>query len=265
MLAYDVAGATDDWMADGGPELLQYSDLVKLSESKVPDEELQKRLKHLLETPIVSNAGSRSGAQPRRPQVHGVGPVLRVGLWNLERGYNLDLIRASLSRPDELLTQATDDGKRPAAARQVKALSDADVLIFNEVDLGVSRSSYRDVASELAQDVGMNYAFGVEFLEVDPLLIGLQRPLGDEESARAWESTHPIDKERIRSLQGNAVLSRYPIVRARVVRLPECYDWYLNESARWHSSRRGAGGPLVGYLKKEYRGRFAAVEEWRSS
>jgi hypothetical protein len=33
----------------------------------------------------------------------GVGVVLRVGEWNIERGLNFDLIRAALSDPDDFL------------------------------------------------------------------------------------------------------------------------------------------------------------------
>ena len=37
------------------------------------------------------------------------------------------------------------------------------------------------------------------------------------------------DPERFRGLHGNAVLTRFPIVSARIARLPECYDWYGEE------------------------------------
>ena len=41
--------------------------------------------------------------------------------------------------------------------------------MLNEVDMGMKRSEYRDVARELAAALHMNYAYGVEFVEVDPI------------------------------------------------------------------------------------------------
>lgn len=38
---------------------------------------------------------------------------------------------------------------------------------MNEVDLGLKRTEYRDVARNLARALGMNNVFGVEFVEVD--------------------------------------------------------------------------------------------------
>jgi hypothetical protein len=38
-----------------------------------------------------------------------------------------------------------------------------------------------------------------------------------------------IDPSRYLGLEGTAVLTRYPIRNARIVRLPECYDWFHGE------------------------------------
>jgi endonuclease/exonuclease/phosphatase family metal-dependent hydrolase len=241
-----AAGTPQAWMADQGPELLNYTELVTLSESASLDIKMEEKLQDVLAVPLVSNAAARSGAQPKRPAVEGLGSVLRVAQWNLESSYNLEHIRVALNQPAEFLRQATNAKELPVADRQGKMLSEADVLLLNEVDLGVSRSNYRDVAAELAMELNMNYAFGVEFVEVDPLLLGLERPHGDEESVRTWMAEHPLNKEHFRGLHGNAVLSRYPILSARVVRLPECYDWYgrekqsvaqLEKGRRWTARR----------------------------
>jgi endonuclease/exonuclease/phosphatase family metal-dependent hydrolase len=62
----------------------------------------------------------------------------------------------------------------------------------------------------------MSYAFGVEFLELTK---------GDAlEMEVAGENTQ--------SLHGNAILSRWPLLRARVIRLPVKCDWREPQQAR---------------------------------
>lgn len=55
-----------------------------------------------------------------------------------------------------------------------------------------------------------------------------------------------MDPESYRGLHGNAVLSLYPIERARILRLPVCYDWYdqemdaipkLEQAKRWSAGK----------------------------
>ncbi|HYO80455.1 MAG TPA: endonuclease/exonuclease/phosphatase family protein, partial [Bryobacteraceae bacterium] len=234
------------WLRDGGPELLSHADVVELAADS-PSEGLLRKLDVLLATPIVSNAAARTSHGPRRPVVGGVGPVIRVALWNLERGYNLDQIALAFEQPSELLKLARSGAHSEGAARlQAEHLSGADVIIINEADLGVSRSDYADVTAHLATRLRMNYAFGAEFVEVDPILLGLEQPKGDASSVRDWNAEHKIDRERFRGLHGNAVLSRYPITAARLLRLPDCYDWYgkekqsiahLEKGRRWTARR----------------------------
>ena len=61
----------------------------------------------------------------------------------------------------------------------------------------------------------MNYAYGVEFVELGPLSDSTEY--------------HNVDTSRYRGLHGNAVLSRFPIRAASVHRLPERYDWFESE------------------------------------
>jgi hypothetical protein len=48
-----------------------------------------------------------------------------------------------------------------------------------------------------------------------------------------------VDRERYRGLQGTAILSRYPISSARILRLPVCYDWYGKEAAEAAKLEKG--------------------------
>ena len=114
---------------------------------------------------------------------------------------------------------------------QLATLHGADVLVLNEVDWGMKRTEYRNVAEELAAALHMNYAYGVEFVEVDPLfdLDTVQIHLTDAQQDQRLEQDLQVDRERYHGLHGTAIRSRYPIEHARILRLPVCYDWYERE------------------------------------
>ena len=82
------------------PEFLSFDELVTLSDTDQPAVPLAEKLNRLLTTPFLSNGGSLLSQRPHRPSVNGLGPVLRVASWNVERGLNFDLIRLALSDPD---------------------------------------------------------------------------------------------------------------------------------------------------------------------
>lgn len=77
---------------DEDPSLLSFDELVTLSSTAKPDGTLAARLDALLATPFVHNGASTAGAEPHRPAVANLGPVLRVVFWNIERGLNFDLL-----------------------------------------------------------------------------------------------------------------------------------------------------------------------------
>lgn len=122
--------------------------------------------------------------------------VIRVVAFNAERGTHFDAIY-------DLLTNDPH-------------LCGAEVVLLSEVDWGMARSGNRHVARDLAAALGMGYAFGTEFLELTK---------GD-----AREATLPGENDK--SLHGNAILSRFPLLRPRVVRLPAKCAWDEAEQAR---------------------------------
>jgi len=218
--------------------VLSFGDLVALSETSEPSLPLQEKLSYILSTPDVNNLAALHGFEPHRPWVNGLGPVLRVVSWNIERGLEFDLIRLAFSDPDGLRLAAAqrspvDPDKLAAIESQAQVLRDADIIILNEVDLGMKRTDYRDVARELSEALGMNYAFGVEFVEVDRLEdLGVEDvKLEDAQAAQRMQQELRPDPALYRGLHGNAILSRYPIERARIVRLPVCHDWFNAERA----------------------------------
>ena len=112
----------------------------------------------------------------------------RVLAWNIERGTQFE-------------GQLT-------ALREHPYLSTCDVLLLTETDLGMARSGNRDVAQGLARELGMHYAFA-------PCYWSLVKGSGVERY---------VDGENEIGLHGNAVLSRYPIARARPVPLKNGVD-----------------------------------------
>ena len=144
-----------------GPELLDFDELEDLARHAIPRPPLSGRLQRLLNTPFVNNEAWYAGARPHRPERPGLGAMMRAGAWNIERGLEFELIRLALA--------GAGNFKGDAVREQLRVLAGVDVLILNEVDLGMARTGYRDVARELAAGLRMNYAFGVEFVEMDGL------------------------------------------------------------------------------------------------
>ena len=124
------------------------------------------------------------------------GRTLRAAAWNIQRGARLDDLRRAVLAPP---------------------FAETDVLLLSEVDVGLGRSGNRNVARELAEALGMSYAFGVSYL-------ALTDDFGDD--AGGLENTL--------ALSGAAVISRYPIGRVENVDLPEIRD-------KFHSSEKRLG------------------------
>ena len=113
--------------------------------------------------------------------------ALGVLMFNMERGVNLPEIQ-------EFLRDCPD-------------IQPFDVILANELDDGCARSGNKNTARELAQAFGLNYAWGLEFIEL-------------------------VNDENAKGFHGNAVFSRWPIRRAGVIRLPEQYNWYFDRQRR---------------------------------
>jgi endonuclease/exonuclease/phosphatase family metal-dependent hydrolase len=103
---------------------------------------------------------SHGGGQPRS---------LTIATWNIERGVKFDAIVGTLR------------------------MLAPDVLLLQEVDRFCKRSGYRDVASDLAAALGMNWVSAGEFQEV-----------GEADGTKA-------------AVTGQAILSRQPIVDPAVI------------------------------------------------
>jgi endonuclease/exonuclease/phosphatase family metal-dependent hydrolase len=260
------------------PELLTFDELVQLEKKDDPQPKLAARLNQLLHTPFISNEASLSGAKPNRPSSETLGPFIRATMWNIERGIQLDGIKIALTEPDKFgkyIEEKKNPKSKPLTAeelgevnKQLEILRPTDLFILNEVDNGVTRTNYRDVARELAQALNMNYAYAVEFLELDPLNLGLEKVNLDDKAAQEdIQKSFEPDKSRYLGLHGTAVLSRYPILKATVRPIRVCYDWFLGEkkeiSKLEAGKRTGANLLFMERITREVRrgGRTALIVE----
>ena len=117
--------------------------------------------------------------------------TLKVIGWNAERGTHWGKFYNLIQDRDELM--------------------DPHVILLNEMDIGMARSGNVHTARRLAVQLGMNYAYGVEFLELTR---------GTEEEQNATKG-----KRDALSLHGNAILSKCIIGDAFILRdnLPRTY------------------------------------------
>jgi endonuclease/exonuclease/phosphatase family metal-dependent hydrolase len=147
-----------------------------------------------------------NGAPPARP-----GKTLRLVAWNMERGRHWE------------------GGVR--LIRETEALRDPDILLMGEMDLGMARSGNAHTTRALANALGMNYAYGVEFLELT----------GGEIEER---KLYPGENEW--GYHGNAILSRYPLRNVRMLRFPGIEKWYEGKGANESEKvQRRLGGRMA--------------------
>ena len=119
---------------------------------------------------VLQGYESGNGAAPLAAK-----PFYRAVTWNIERGIEYEAILHQL--------------------KTHPVLSTADILFIPETDLGMIRSANRNVAKELAAELGMNYFFV-------PTYINLCKGNGTERH---------FDGDNTLGLHGNAILSRYPL------------------------------------------------------
>lgn len=187
---------------------LTYRDLLTLSKVHEPTGELNQKLKKQLNTPYIVR--SVFSNKEKLTNSH-----IRVAHWNIERGRNLYSVVDIFQNPTGFYYKNRSNinvKNHNAFKKEVMTFSNSDIISLNEVDVGVPRTNYKNVAGEIAKSLKWNYVFAPEFIE-----------LGDIYSGKF------VDQEKYTGLHGNAIISRYPIVKAKIIRLPTCYHWYKSE------------------------------------
>jgi len=223
------------------PELLSYEELVSLSKNPYPSTNLQTKIDKLFTTPIISNEAYYSGVKPRNLRKAKLGPFIRLVSWNIEKSIGLE--QAIVAFTDEVKFQGLiDPYQYPPGSKQFREIMDqrdwlekADIIVLQEMDIGVKRSQYKNSVKELADALGMNYVYGVEQLEIDPVNLGLKEAFMYEDGSLNEElyKTFKVNSEQYKGLFGSAVLSRYPIKNVELFQLKyQAYDWYHEEKSR---------------------------------
>ncbi len=237
----------------GDPPLLTFDEIKQLYQDDDLPPPLRDKLRTLLTTPFVRNNSSEAGTMPLKPSDPQTGKMLRVVQWNIERGLEFDAVRFAFSDPKKFNALMEDKGskadeeQRAKIREQIAILQQADLLVLNEVDWGVNRTLFRNVADELASALNMNYAYGVEFVEVDPLTMGLEQQVVAREVEDAYKEPNDDragmlarvkeimtpDPQRYHGLHGTAILSRYRLDNVRLIPfLVQGHDWYKDEKKR---------------------------------
>jgi len=134
---------------------------------------------------VLSEVRRFSPAPAAAPPAPGGGP-LRAVHWNIEKANRGPAVQAALCTHPRL--------------------RGADVVLLNEVDLGMARSGNRDVAAALAGALGLHAAWAPMFLETTA---------GRDDDPRLAAGI-----ENREGLLGLAVLARWPLGEVRIVELP---------------------------------------------
>jgi Endonuclease/Exonuclease/phosphatase family len=249
-----------DYTRTSQPAMLSYQELVTLGEHETVDPALTAKLHTLLTTPFVDNEASFNGVKPLRPDLKGMGPSLRVVEWNIERGIEFDKIKLLLTDKQGFISEVhgeattntnAEKAKDEVLRAQMDVLQSADVLVLNEVDWGMKRSDYRAVVKDLADALKMNWAYGVEFVEVDPKILGTQSfaNVENQDERKALDDLFSVDKTRLLGLHGTAILSRYPLRDVTLVPFQyQAYDWYNGEKkyGKMEAGKRKGASLLFG-------------------
>ncbi len=172
------------------PELLKFESTPELERSAI-HAEIRGEAERILNAVVGENFAGETGAASA--------DHVSAVAWNIERGAVFEgIVEALGGHPD---------------------LSDKDLLLLTELDLGMARSGNRFVAQELARRLGLNYVFA-------PVYIALQKGSGVEAA---------IEGENRESIHGLAMFSKWPIRNVSAVPLPNGKDkmWGKEKRLGW--------------------------------
>lgn len=228
---------------------LTYDELVSLSKSNELQGKLKSKVDYVMNTIAIDNTISTSPKLTNESPA--LGKFLRLASWNIERGMKLDDILMIFHNPQQksLEVNLVNPTKANLVREQMESLRLSDVLLLTEVDAGMPRTKYRNIVEEFAKSIGYNYAYAIEFLEIDPAHLGLEDYKWSEERVLFPNRSLIIDKDKYKGLHGTAILSKFPLKNVQLIRLPECYDWYNGEKKRLSKTediKRYASSKLVG-------------------
>jgi len=219
---------------------LSFQELELLSSNPAPTGPLSEKLARFWTTPIIDNRAFYSGVRPTLGKNQLLGEFVRVATWNIEKSYQMSEVIGGLTSESIYRSQINPEfapegsERRNEMLRQRVRLATSDIILLQEMDIGVNRSGYRNAARDLANALGMNYAYGAQTLEIDPVILGLE-PIRERSGKIDTTTTEffQADPDRYKGVFGSAVLSKFPIKNVEVFQLKTLgYDWYEGEKAR---------------------------------
>ena len=119
----------------------------------------------------------------------------------------------------------------PVEAAEKLRQTGADIVLLSEMDCGMARTAQRHTTADVAAELGMAYAFGVEFLELG---------LGSD-----TEISFCTEAENRDGFHGNAVLATAGLQQVFMVRLPGQRFWFCNSSDQPRLGERMAIGSVL--------------------
>lgn len=213
-----------------------YAELVELLNCGNDSCSLNSKIDFVLNTPAVDNSIFSQSCVGLKCYPN-MGHYVRVAAWNIGSTTRVEDIKNIFCNPECFISglKTKKSAKIKKVREQVEILRNSDVILLNEVDSGMPRSDYKIVVAELAKVGGYNYAYGVEFIEIDPSHMGLQNYRWSEETELVEKriiGEYKVDICKYKGLHGNAILSRFPLENVRVLGLPQPYDWYNFEKEK---------------------------------
>lgn len=106
-----------------------------------------------------------------------------------------------------------------------------DIVLLSEVDHGMARTGQRHTTEVMAAQLGMAYAFGVEFHELDLGGATERAFCKDDFNALGWH--------------GNAILSSVPFERTAMIRLDDHGHWFASDMANVDTEQPRLGGRMA--------------------
>jgi endonuclease/exonuclease/phosphatase family metal-dependent hydrolase len=184
-----------------------------VSTFEIPSEEQRQSFLMLEKTPAICDATIASLACMNTVRVGGQSPPaplafpFTVAAWNLERCLF------------------------PKASAAKLRATGAPLVLLSEMDDGMARTAQADPTALIAADLGMAYAYGLEFLELS---------LGSE-----IERSYCKDDTNDRGFHGNAMMAATPLRDPFVFRLPGEALWFSDAKEQPRVGERCAVGAIV--------------------
>lgn len=221
-------------------EYLNFEELKVLSENPDPKGYLSDKLENFWQTPIIDNTAYYNGHRPQIKVNQPLGSFISVATWNIEKSLQMDGVLNAL-QSENLFIASINEKKAPEGSKrrrkmllQRNRLASSNIILLQEMDIGVNRSGYINAAEELAQSLKMNYAYGVQALEIDPVILGTETAKNSKKiSSSEISKLYRADPSKYKGVFGSAVLSDFPIKNVEVFQLKiKAYDWYHEEKKK---------------------------------